>query len=165
MPVGIPSTYTNTDPRSPPDDTRGKHPSLIPSFALFFINLPIHASTGPFHPLQKQYITADNSDYTVDNLYIRCLDVWPPASFPYRRNIGGHHRVMKAVGRHGLIPMITGTVLVLSLEAPSAGRACTPGPLDPRDISVQCMCIIDIYIYCTSHNHSWAAMWEGWFFS
>lgn len=59
------------DPRSPPDDTRGKHPSLVPSFALsFIITLFIHASTHsfPFGSVQKQQITADNSHKTADNL-------------------------------------------------------------------------------------------------
>lgn len=122
MPAGIPSTYTKTDPRGPPDDTRGKQPSLTRSFALFVINLPTDASSGPFHPLQRQQIAVD-----------KC-DVWPPASFSYRRNVAGHHGVLKALTKPRLISMITGSVTVLSLPACSAGRAGTPGPLDPGNM-------------------------------
>lgn len=122
MPAGIPSTCTNTDPRSSPDDTGGKHPSLVPPFVLYFISLHIHASTGPVQPLQSQQITAGTSE--VENLKVF-------NHLSYRRDVGGHHSVPRTLAKHCLILFITGAVLVLNLTASSAGGDSTPGPLDP----------------------------------
>lgn len=65
-----PSAYTNTDPRRPPPaDSRGKHPSLpaLPSFAHFFIRLPIINQLG-----RSRRITAGASDRREGNSEASC---------------------------------------------------------------------------------------------
>lgn len=100
----------------------------------------------------------------------RDLDLWPPASSlipcatglrPYRRNVGGHPRVPLALRGPRLTPAMGVPVPALSLPAPCAGCACTPGPLDPGNIHKA------IYIYerhlHISHSRIMAPMWEGAF--
>lgn len=165
MPAGI--HLHQYDPRRPPDDTRGKHPSLVPSFAPLFISLRAQAST---HPPQKQPIAADNC--AADNLktsrsLATCLilasrhmavhSIFVTPS--YRRNIGGHHHgFLEALGRHHLTPMAACAVLVSSLPAPSAGRACAPGPLDPGNTSGQKK---SASVTPTSHSQSRAELRYG----
>lgn len=94
MPAGIPSTYTNSDPRSPQDDTRGKHPSLIPCFSLFFISLPMHplahsilcrnnrsqpimrTSAHLPHPLTGEILVVITGSWRLSEDTISCWLVW-----------------------------------------------------------------------------------------
>lgn len=64
--------------------------------------------------------------------------------FSYRGNVGGHHRVLAALGGHCPVLLVSGGALALNQEVSPAGGAGAPGPLDPEKKDVKCMCIHSI---------------------
>lgn len=142
-----------------------------PSFPPLLSSLLVYPSG---HPLARSFLILCTNKRS-QLITLRCRDHSPPALFlcrtislavwfslvsSYRgKTGGGHHGVLEALGRNRLAQMMAGTGLVLSLPAPS----CTPGPLDPGNISGQNIFISYIFILQgkLSCNELWSCLVGG----